>query len=110
MKLNLKARTPSEARVLAWLESNADAALAARIEASGRTLADALEHCREEACKLRRPHGASCVCVDDTTVYGWAAHYFQDLAAPAEAPAEAQDDLAGQLQALDGLTGKGGEP
>lgn len=89
MKLNLEARTLAEQNVKAYLEANASAILAekinngVRIQKDGKqllnkkTLAGFLQYACEEARK-QADKGARSACIDDETVYGWAIHYFEE--------------------------------
>lgn len=54
-----------------------------------KTLTNFMKYACEEARKLAK-NGASCACVDDETVYGWAIHYFQE------------ESIEGTLYTLDG--------
>lgn len=89
MKLNLEARTLAEQKVKAYLETNASAILAekinngVRIQKDGKqllnkkTLAGFLQYACEEARK-QADKVARSACIDDETVYGWAIHYFEE--------------------------------
>lgn len=89
MKLNLEAKTLAEQKVKAYLEANASAILAekinngVRIQKDGKqllnkkTLAGFLQYACEEARK-QADKGARSACIDDETVYGWAVHYFEE--------------------------------
>ena len=89
MKLNLAAKTLAEQKVKAYLEANASAILAekinkgVRIQKDGKqllnkkTLAGFLQYACEEARK-QADKGARSACIDDETVYGWAIHYFEE--------------------------------
>lgn len=76
MKLNLAANGPTEQRVLEYLQTNASDVLAEKINGGTKTLAGALDYATEQAKSLAG--GASCVCVDDATVYGWIIHFFEE--------------------------------
>ena len=89
MKLNLAAKTLAEQKVKAYLEANASAILAekinngVRIQKDGKqllnkkTLAGFMQYACEEARK-QADKGARSACIDDETVYGWAVHYFEE--------------------------------
>jgi hypothetical protein len=82
-KLNLKAVTEPEKRISAYLEANASETLAEKIRAAGPSMSGVMGHINGKARKL----GGGTVCVDDATVFGWAAHYYEDVAKPtAKAP------------------------
>ena len=89
MKLNLTANNPTEERIKAYLEENASATLALKIncgtptEKDGKklinrkTLDGFMKYATEEARKLATK-GANYACIDDDTVFGWAIHYFEE--------------------------------
>lgn len=89
MKLNLEAKTLAEQKVKAYLEANASAILAekinngVRIQKDGKqllnkkTLAGFLQYACEEARK-QADKGVRSACIDDETVYVWAIHYFEE--------------------------------
>ena len=95
MDLNLISNNAAEQRVKEYLEQNASAELAKRInegvpvEKDGitliqkKTLAGFIQYATEEAKKAAEK-GASCACVDDNTVFGWAVHYFEEDAIEGE--------------------------
>lgn len=89
MKLNLTAAGKEQELILAYLEENASEILATkinegvRVEKDGLSLinkktlagfmAFAAKEAREQASK-----GANFACVEETVVYGWAIHYFEE--------------------------------
>ena len=89
MKLNLQATTKEERKVKAYLEANASEMLAekinngVRIQKDGKmlfnrkTLASFMKFACDEA-KKQAEKGASSACIDDSVVYGWAVHYFEE--------------------------------
>ena len=89
MKLNLQATTKEEQKVKAYLEANASEVLAekinggVRIQKDGKTLinkktlAGFLKYACDEA-KKHAEKGAQSACIDDSVVYGWAVHYFEE--------------------------------
>ena len=89
MKLNLKATTKEQQRIKAYLEENASEILAekinngVRIQKDGKmllnkkTLDGFLKFACDEA-KKQAEKGASCACIDDDVVFGWAVHYFEE--------------------------------
>lgn len=101
MELNLKANTPSEQKILEYLQNNASETLADKInngtpfEKDGKpllnkkTLSGFMKYACDEARKLAEK-GANSACIDDATVYGWAVHYFEE------------DSIEGALYTLDG--------
>ena len=101
MELNLKANTPSEQKILEYLQNNASETLADKInngtpfEKDGKpllnkkTLSGFMKYACDEAKKLAEK-GANSACIDDATVYGWAVHYFEE------------ESIEGTLYTLDG--------
>ena len=101
MELNLKANTPSEQKILEYLQNNASETLAEKInngtpfEKDGKpllnkkTLSGFMKYACDEARKLAEK-GANSACIDDATVYGWAVHYFEE------------ESIEGTLYTLDG--------
>ena len=89
MKLNLQATTKEEQKVKAYLEANASEVLAEKINngvriqkdgktlLSKKTLAGFLKYACDEA-KKHAEKGAQSACIDDSVVYGWAVHYFEE--------------------------------
>ena len=89
MELNLKANTPSEQKILEYLQNNASETLADKInngtpfEKDGnpllnkKTLSGFMKYACDEARNLAEK-GANSACIDDATVYGWAIHYFEE--------------------------------
>ena len=101
MKLNLKANTPAEQRILEYLQNTASETLAEKInngtpfEKDGnpllnkKTLSGFMKYACDEARNLAEK-GANSACIDDVTVYGWAIHYFEE------------DSIEGTLYTIDG--------
>ena len=101
MELNLKANTPSEQKILEYLQNNASETLADKInngtpyEKDGnpllnkKTLSGFMKYACDEARNLAEK-GATSACIDDVTVYGWAIHYFEE------------DSIEGTLYTIDG--------
>lgn len=101
MELNLKANTPSEQKILGYLQNNASETLTEKInngtpfEKDGKpllnkkTLSGFMKYACDEARKLAEK-GANSACIDDATVYGWAVHYFEE------------ESIEGTLYTLDG--------
>lgn len=101
MELNLKANTPSEQKILEYLQNNASETLAEKInngtpfEKDGnpllnkKTLSDFMKYACEEARKTVES-GSSSACIEDSVVYGWAVHYFEE------------ESIEGTLYTLDG--------
>ena len=89
MKLNLKATTKEQQRIKAYLEENASEILADKInngvhiQKDGKMLLNkkTLDGFMKFACdeaKKQAEKGASCACIDDDVVFGWAVHYFEE--------------------------------
>ena len=101
MELNLKANTPSELKILEYLQNNASETLAEKInngtpfEKDGeplinkKTLAGFMKYACEEARKTVES-GSSSACIEDSVVYGWGIHYFEE------------ESIEGTLYTLDG--------
>ena len=89
MKLNLEATTKEQQRIKAYLEENASEILAdkinngVRIQKDDKTLLNkkTLDGFMKFACdeaKKQAEKSASCACIDDDVVFGWAVHYFEE--------------------------------
>ena len=89
MELNLKANTPSEQKILEYLQNNASETLAEKInngtpfEKDGKPLLNkkTLTGFMKYACEKARKtveNGSSSACIEDSVVYGWAIHYFEE--------------------------------
>lgn len=101
MELNLTAITPAEEKILQYLKENASETLAEKInngtpfEKDGnpllnkKTLAGFMKYACEEARKTVES-GSSSACIEDSVVYGWAVHYFEE------------ESIEGTLYTLDG--------
>lgn len=101
MKLNLTANGKPQELILAYLEKNASETLIEKINSgvqvekdgktliSKKTLDGFMKYAEGEAKKLVKKDARS-ACVEQTTVYGWAMHYFEE------------DSIEGTLYNLDG--------
>lgn len=100
-QLKLTANTPSEQRILEYLQNNASETLAEKInngtpfEKDGKPLTNkkSLSGFMKYACDEARnlaAKGETTACVEDSVVYGWAIHYFEE------------DSIEGTLYTLDG--------
>ena len=101
MELNLKANTPSEQKILEYLQNNASETLADKInngtpfEKDGKpllnkkTLSGFMKYACDEARNFAEK-GLNSACIEDPTVYGWAVHYFEE------------ESIEGTLYTLDG--------
>ena len=88
-ELNLSANTPTEQKILDYLRQNASETLINKInngtpfEKDGKslvnkkTLSGFMKYAAEEARKISEK-GAAYACIDDSVVYGWAIHYFEE--------------------------------
>lgn len=101
VQLKLTANTPSEQRILEYLQNNASETLAEKInngtpfEKDGKPLTNkkSLSGFMKYACDEARNLAAkdeTAACVEDSVVYGWAIHYFEE------------DSIEGTLYTLDG--------
>ena len=101
IQLKLTANTPPEQRILEYLQNNASETLAEKInngtpfEKDGKPLTNkkSLSGFMEYACGEARNLAAkdeTAACVEDSVVYGWAIHYFEE------------DSIEGTLYTLDG--------
>lgn len=89
-KLNLEAKNETQKIIKDYLEKNVSDMLAdkinngVRIHKDGKTLINkkTLEECMEfaikEAQKLTEK-GARAACIQDSVVFGWAIHYFEEV-------------------------------
>lgn len=87
--LNLETKSKEQALVKTYLEENVSEMLAEKIndgvsvEKDGKklvnkkTLDSFMKYASEEARKLASK-GATSACVEDSVVYGWAVHYFEE--------------------------------
>ena len=101
IKLNLTATDSGQAKVLAYLQENASETLADKINngtpfekddkplINKKTLAGFMKYACEEARKTVE-NGSSSACIEDSVVYGWAVHYFEE------------ESIEGTLYTLDG--------
>ena len=101
MKLKLEAKTKAQQLVMEYLENNASATLAEKINSGAKIVKDGktlinkktldgfMKYATEEARKLAEK-GANSACVEDEVVFGWAIHYFEE------------DSIEGTLYSEDG--------
>ena len=88
-KLNLTANGKPQELILAYLQENASDVLAEKINngtafdkdgkqlVNKKTLDGFMKYASSEAKKLAEK-GANSACVEDSVVYGWAIHYFEE--------------------------------
>lgn len=89
IKLNLETNNEAEKRIKDYLENNVSETLAEKINngvhiakdekilINKKTLSGFMKYANSEARKLAEK-GANFACIEDTTVYGWAIHYFEE--------------------------------
>lgn len=89
IELNLSANTEPEKRILEYLQNNVSESLADKVnngtpfEKDGKrlinkkTLSDFMKYAYDEARKLAEK-GANSACIEDSVVYGWAIHFFEE--------------------------------
>ena len=89
MKLNLQTQNKEQEILLAYLEQNASAALAEKINTGipankngtqlimKKDLTGFMKYATEEARKAA-PKGATSACIEDRTVFCWLMHYFEE--------------------------------
>lgn len=107
--LNLTAKDTEQEIIKKYLEENASELLAEKINngvrivkdgktlISRKTLDGFMKYAQEEARKLATK-GASCACIEDKVVFGWAIHYFEE------------DSIEGSLYNEDGTEYKASRP
>ena len=99
--LNLIANGNEQIRIKDYLENNVNDILAHKINEGVPYTKDNKEYINKKdlngfmkyACDEARKiatKGANCACIEDTTVFGWAIHYFEE------------DEIVGTLYNLDG--------
>ena len=88
-KIELEAKTEAERQIKTYLEEHASEILAEKINngvyiqkdgkrlLNKKTLSGFMKFACDEA-KKQAEKGAQFACIDDTTVYGWAIHYFEE--------------------------------
>jgi len=76
MRITKEAKTDLEKIVLEHLEANATDALVQKINEGEKTLAGCWNYIVGEAGKQKR--SGNCAAVPDSTVFGWAFHYFEE--------------------------------
>ena len=105
IKLNLEAKTNEENRIKQYLQENVSNILADKINngvqitkdnkqlVNKKDLTGFMNFACAEARKLAE-NGARFACIEDSTVFGWAIHYFEE------------DSIEGKLYNLDGTENK----
>ena len=89
IELNLVANTEPEKRILEYLQNNVSETLADKINSgtpfekdgkqliNKKTLDGFMKYACDEAKKLAEK-GANSACIEDSVVYGWAVHFFEE--------------------------------
>ena len=89
IKLDLETKNEAEKRIKDYLENNVSETLAEKINngvhitkdekilINKKTLSGFMKYANDEARKLAEK-GVNFACIEDTTVYGWAIHYFEE--------------------------------
>lgn len=107
IKLNLEAKNNEENRIKQYLQENVSNILADKINngvqitkdnkqlINKKDLTGFMNYACAEARKLAE-NGARFACIEDSTVFGWAIHYFEE------------DSIEGKLYNLDGTESKPG--
>jgi hypothetical protein len=80
-KLNLTAHGSNEKIILDYLTNNASESLAERINNGKKTLTQCWNYIMHEA---RKQAVNGCACIEDSTVFGWAIHFFEEDSIKAE--------------------------
>lgn len=105
IKLNLEAKNNEESRIKQYLQENVSNILADKINngvqitkdnkqlINKKDLTGFMNYACAEARKLAE-NGARFACIEDSTVFGWAIHYFEE------------DSIEGKLYNLDGTENK----
>ena len=74
-RIKLKTDNKCEKIILNYLEKNASDDLVERINSGKKTLTQCWNYITSEAKKEAKN---GCACIEDTTVYGWAVHFFEE--------------------------------
>ena len=89
IKLNLEAKNNSQQRILEYLQENVSEVLAEKINngtpfekdnkqlINKKTLDGFMKFACDEARK-QAEKGANSACIEDSVVFGWAIHYFEE--------------------------------
>lgn len=73
--LKLEATTKNEELILNYLNTNASELLKEKINRGTKTLSQCWNYINSEARKLAVN---GCACIQDSTVFGWAVHFFEE--------------------------------
>ena len=74
-KINAKANSSNEEIILNYLVANASDTLSEKINSGAKTLTQCWNYITSEARKLAKN---GCACIEDSKVYGWAIHFFEE--------------------------------
>lgn len=81
MRIKLTAETKNEKIVLKYLEETATDALCEKINTCGKTMMQCWAYITSEA---RKEAKNGCACIEDSKVFGWAMHFFEEDSINAE--------------------------
>lgn len=73
--IKLEAKNSNEKIILEYLKNHISSDLAERINSGTKTLAQCWAYILSEAKKLAK---SGCACVEDSKVYGWCTHFFEE--------------------------------
>ena len=74
-RLKLTAENAGQERILAYLEENASDSLVDRINDGKKTMGSCWQYITGMARKRAK---GNCACIEDSEVYNWAIHYFEE--------------------------------
>lgn len=92
-RLTLKASSAEERIVLNYLEENASEELVEKINSGTRTMGDCWNYIRNKA---KQKATSNCAVVQDTEVFGWAVHFFEEAKEALDREAAAEKSLLQQ--------------
>lgn len=75
MRTNLQTEDGNGKRILEYIEENASDVLVAKINSGSKTMADCMNFILGEAKKQAQK---GCAMIEDSVVYGWAIHFFEE--------------------------------
>lgn len=79
--LKLEAKNKNEEIILNYLNQNASESLVEKINNGKKTLEQCWNYIVAEA---KKEAVNNCACIDDSTVFGWAVHFFEEDSIQAE--------------------------
>jgi hypothetical protein len=82
---NLQTNNKFQEIIKKYLDENASEVLTEKINSGSKTLADCEAYIKKEAQKQAK---GGCACIEDSVVYGWAIHFFEEdsVETPEDAP------------------------